>query len=210
MAFDFGKVGTGNTGVGTVGAAAQTPVKEVAVNAPVVGGTTAVEETVASRVIMGIDDKYLSMDAPTLDKLVNDAVDKVNKIEEELSTEFVERENEIHMLSLALVAGVNAFYHGPAGTGKSALVEEFSRRIVQSSYFRVLMGKTTEPGEVFGAVSIEAMKKGSHKVNTKGKLPEAHISFVDEVFKCNSAVLNSLLTIMNEKYSSMMVFKKYH
>ena len=61
------------------------------------------------------------------------------------------------------------------------------------------MGKTTEPGEVFGPVSINAMKADSYRVNTAGKLPEAHIAFVDEVFKCNSAVLNSMLTVMNEK-----------
>ena len=206
--FDFSKVGTTTGAVNTGAAVTSAPVKEAAVVAPavestktvaVVGGTSVVEEKISDRVVMAIDEKYLTMDETALNALVNDVVDKVNKIEEELNSEFVERENEIHMLALAFVAGVNAFYHGPAGTGKSALVEEFSRRVVQSNYFRVLMGKTTEPGEVFGAVSIEEMKKGSHKVNTKGKLPEAHISFVDEVFKCNSAVLNSLLTIMNEK-----------
>jgi len=132
-------------------------------------------------------------------KIVNDTASNLLKIEEELNDIFVERDNEIRMLTLAFTAGANAFYHGPAGTGKSALVEEYRKRIKDSNYFRILMGKTTEPGEIFGPVSINAMKNDTYKVNTKNKLPEANISFVDEIFKANSAVLNNLLTIMNEK-----------
>lgn len=132
-------------------------------------------------------------------KTVKDTVNNLLKIEEELNDIFVERDNEIRMLTLAFTAGANAFYHGPAGTGKSALVDEYRKRIKGLKYFRILMGKTTEPGEIFGPVSINAMKNDIYKVNTKNKLPEANISFVDEIFKANSAVLNNLLTIMNEK-----------
>lgn len=132
-------------------------------------------------------------------RIVKYTVNNLLKIEEELNDIFVERDNEIRMLTLAFIAGANAFYHGPAGTGKSALVEEYRKRIEECNYFRILMGKTTEPGEIFGPVSINAMKNDTYKVNTKNKLPEANISFVDEIFKANSAVLNNLLTIMNEK-----------
>ena len=123
----------------------------------------------------------------------------LNIIKDELNAKFIERENEIEMLLLALISSSNAFLHGPAGTGKSLLTEELSNRIINSNYFRILMSKTTEPAEVFGSVSINAMKDDKYKVNTKGKLPTAHIAFTDECFKANSAVLNSLLTIMNEK-----------
>jgi len=132
-------------------------------------------------------------------QVVEGTVNDILKIEEELNELFIERENEIRMLTLAFTTGSNGFFHGPAGTGKSALVEEYRNRIEDCSYFRILMGKTTEPSEIFGPVSINAMKNDIYKVNTKNKLPEANISFVDEIFKANSAVLNNLLTIMNEK-----------
>lgn len=132
-------------------------------------------------------------------QVVEGTVNDILKIEEELNELFIEREDEIRMLTLAFITGSNGFFHGPAGTGKSALVEEYRNRIEDCSYFRILMGKTTEPSEIFGPVSINAMKNDIYKVNTKNKLPEANISFVDEIFKANSAVLNNLLTIMNEK-----------
>lgn len=126
-------------------------------------------------------------------------IDKLNTIESELNNVYIERENEIRMLLLALTSASNAFLYGPAGTGKSQLTEDISNRITNSNYFRILVGKTTEPAELFGPVSINSMKKDMYKVNTDGKLPRASIAFLDEVFKGNSAILNGLLTIMNEK-----------
>lgn len=40
---------------------------------------------------------------------------------------------------------------------------------------------------------------GEPQVNTSGKIPEADICFLDEIFKCNDGVLNSLLTALNER-----------
>ncbi len=143
--------------------------------------------------------QFLNIENRGMTRIAKGIVNNILKIEEELNEIFVERENEIRMLTLTFITGSNGFFHGPAGTGKSALVEEYRKRIEDCSYFRILMGKTTEPSEIFGPVSINAMKNDIYKVNTKNKLPEANISFVDEIFKANSAVLNNLLTIMNEK-----------
>lgn len=120
-------------------------------------------------------------------------------IKNDLNQRFIERETEIDVLSVAFVSGTNVFLHGRPGTGKSDLVEEFSKRFVGSEYFRMLMSKTTEPSEVFGPVSINALKNDSYKVITDNKLPKSNIAFLDEVGKANSAILNGLLTIMNEK-----------
>lgn len=48
--------------------------------------------------------------------------------------------------------------------------------------------------------SILALLHGSEpRVITTGKIPEAHVVFLDEIFKCNDGVLNSLLTALNER-----------
>lgn len=123
----------------------------------------------------------------------------ITNIKKELNASFIEREHEINLLSLAFVSETNAFLHGVPGTGKSDLVESFANRVVGSDYFRLLMSKTTEPSEIFGPVSINSLKEDKYKVITKDKLPRADFAFLDETFKANSAVLNGLLTIMNEK-----------
>lgn len=182
MNFDFSKVGQGSN----------IPAVEVQTTANV----TPINKT---NVVMGINDNVLSLSEKEIELRVNDAVKSMNEIVKELNNKYIEREDEIYMLALCVISATNCFMHGPAGTGKSGLTEDFARRIVNANYFRALMGKTTEPGEIFGPVSINAMKQDKYKVNTTGKLPTAHVVFLDEVFKCNSAVLNSLLTVMNEK-----------
>ena len=191
MNFDFNKIGQSNVAVKEV----STPVTKSVIDE----NKYVVPETNKQIFINGLSDEILNLPADVINKRASEAVTTMNKIKSEVSAEFVEREDEINMLILALISATNAFLHGPAGTGKSALTESISSRIINSNYFRVLVGKTTEPGEIFGPVSINSMKQDKYKVNTTGKLPEAHVAFIDEVFKCNSAVLNSLLTIMNEK-----------
>lgn len=204
--FDFSQFGKGNTPVSAqINTTANVPVsveKKVVAEQVVAtnreGTNIPYRQVTNTGEINNLDD-FFKLDPKVMDIRILDTLKAIGEIESELNNQYVERENEIHMIALALVSGVNAFLHGLAGTGKSALVEDFTRRIIRSKYFRILMGKTTEPGEVFGPVSINAMKNDSYKVSTRGKLPEANIAFVDEVFKSNSAVLNSLLTIMNEK-----------
>jgi MoxR-like ATPase len=61
-----------------------------------------------------------------------------------------------------------------------------------------MLNKTSDPSEVFGPFSVKEMENDKFMRITTGKLPEAHIAFMDEVFKSNAPTLNALLTIMNE------------
>jgi len=79
------------------------------------------------------------------------------------------------------------------------LADELCRRIDGAQYFQWLLTKFTTPEELFGAVSLQALEHDEYRRVTTHKLPEAHIAFLDEVFKANSAILNAILTILNER-----------
>ena len=116
-----------------------------------------------------------------------------------LSGTYAEREEVIEGLLVALIARQHVLLIGPPGTGKSALVADLTSRITGASYFQWLLTRFSTPEELFGPVSLKELEQGVYKRNTAGKLPEAHIAFLDEIFKSNSAILNSLLTLINER-----------
>lgn len=123
---------------------------------------------------------------------------KLQAIRHGLASIFKERREVVDMLMTAIIARQNAFLLGPPGTAKSAMVNTISGAI-GGRYFYALLGKTTAPEELFGQVSIEALKQSRYERNTKGMAPDAHLVCFDEVFKCSTAVLNTNLTLMNER-----------
>lgn len=104
----------------------------------------------------------------------------------------------IDLLGLALVSGENIFLHGPPGTAKSALVREVAKRL-EGRVFDYLLTRFSEPNELFGPFDIRRLRDGDLVTNTEGMLPEAEIVFLDELLNANSAILNSLLMVLNER-----------
>ena len=123
---------------------------------------------------------------------------KARRFLEELQAPFVGREEEALVIALALIAGEHAVLIGEPGTAKSALVRR-AAQLVQARFFKYLLTKFTEPSELFGPLDIAALKEGVYRRVTKGKLPEAELAFLDEIFNANSAVLNALLSILQER-----------
>jgi MoxR-like ATPase len=123
---------------------------------------------------------------------------KFLSIEKELNSAYLERREVIRGLLVGLLARQHVLLLGPPGTAKSALAEDICSRI-GGRYFRWLLARTSTPEELFGPVSLKALENDSYRRVTSGKLPEADIAFLDEIWKCNSAVLNSLLTVVNER-----------
>lgn len=115
-----------------------------------------------------------------------------------MKTTFVDKDDIIDLMGVALVAGENLFLLGPPGTAKSALVHELSRKL-QCRSFDYLLTRFTEPNEIFGPFDIRKLREGDLVTNTEGMLPEADLVFLDELLNANSAILNSLLMALNER-----------
>lgn len=110
----------------------------------------------------------------------------------------VERETLADLIVLSAVASEHLLVIGPPGTAKSAVV----RRVAQAlggRYFEYLLGRFTEPSEIFGPVDLRKLRDGTIETQTTGMLPEAEIAFLDEVFLGSTAVLNTLLGVLNER-----------
>ncbi len=125
--------------------------------------------------------------------------EKLKKLIEALSKNLVEKDEIIKLSLLSMIAGENLILIGPPGTAKSEISRRLSQVIKDTNYYEYLLTKFTTPEEVFGPLSINELKKGQFKRNTEGYIPTSDIVFLDEIFKANSSILNSLLTIINEK-----------
>lgn len=101
---------------------------------------------------------------------------------------------------LSLLCGEHSLLLGPPGVAKSQLCSRITSLIARNEkMFSRLLTKFTLPEELFGPLSIQDLKLDRHHRITKGYLPEARVAFLDEIFKANSAILNSMLTILNER-----------
>lgn len=117
---------------------------------------------------------------------------------EPMKRRFVGKDEVIDLLGVCLVGGENLFILGPPGTAKSALVQDIARRF-EGRVFDYLLTRFTEPNELFGPFDIRKLREGELITNTEGMLPEAEFIFLDELLNANSAILNSLLLVLNER-----------
>ena len=127
------------------------------------------------------------------------ARDQLRALREELQQLFLERSELTLGALVGLLAGQHVLVIGPPGTAKSMLADEVCRRLTGAQYFQWLLTRFTTPEELFGAVSLKALEQDDYRRLTTQKLPEAHIAFLDEVFKASSSILNTILTLMNER-----------
>lgn len=127
-----------------------------------------------------------------------DWLGELRRLERSLNARFVEREEVVRGLLLALGVREHVLVVGPPGTAKSELVRTFAS-FVGLRVFQKLLTKTTTDAEVLGPFDIRAMEEGRFERVIAGTLLDAEVVFVDEVFKASSAILNALLEAVNER-----------
>ncbi len=127
--------------------------------------------------------------------------ERINRFRMALGRHFVAKQSVIDLMTVAALAQEPLLIVGPPGTAKSDLVLKFrdALAIPADDYFEYMLTRFTEPSEVMGPIDINLLREGRYVRRDQGKLPTATLVFLDEIFKSNSAILNSLLTIINER-----------
>lgn len=120
-------------------------------------------------------------------------------IAEELSALFLERTGAVRALVTAILAGHHSLLLGPPGAAKSDLARALTRRICGGIYWEDQLNPFTAPTQIFGPIDIPALLRGEYTQVFAGNATEAHIAFIDEIFKCGPGALQSMLAFLNER-----------
>ena len=124
--------------------------------------------------------------------------EKFAQARRELSAALIERDEEVDLVLTALLANEHVLLVGPPGCGKSLLLDAVMNWM-SARKFSILLTKFTTVEEVMGPVSLAALKADRYRRVTTGRLPEAEVCFIDELWKASSAILNTLLKVLNER-----------
>ena len=143
----------------------------------------------------------MDLDPAAIESEIEGIRGRINRMRTSLGRFFVDKQEVIDLMTVAAVAQEPVLLVGPPGTAKSDLVLKFKDAIgiADEDYFEYMLTRFSEPSEIIGPIDINQLRAGRYVRREQGKLPTAKLAFLDEIFKSNSAILNILLTIINER-----------
>lgn len=124
---------------------------------------------------------------------------RIEKIINLLSEGLYERAEIVSLTLLSSLSGKPIFLYGPPGTAKSFIAKRISSAFKDAKYFGYLMQRFSTPEDIFGPISLEELKNDKYVRKIRGYLPDSDFAFLDEIWKSTPAILNTLLTIINER-----------
>jgi len=125
------------------------------------------------------------------------AREKLRTVENVLNSIVVGHEDFVKALMLGVVAGEHIVVIGPPGTAKSYAVRTFAQ-LLNAKFYSYLLTKFTSYDELFGAIDVAVLAKGEFRRNWSNIIKSDFV-FLDEIFKANSAILNALLSLLQER-----------
>ena len=134
-----------------------------------------------------------SADVSTIARRLKDELDKYVIGNEDVKTAVI----------TGLLTGFPTLLIGDPGTAKTYTIELLSRMIGDikpEELFIVLAHEAMTPEDIFGNVNLKKLREeGVLEYITEGFLPSAKLVFIDEIFKSNKVLAESLFRAINEK-----------
>lgn len=151
----------------------------------------------------GYQDPHDLYDFADIEPQVDALRARINSMRKDLHRYWVDKDALIDLMAVCTLAQEPLLLVGKPGTAKSDLVVKFVQalglNVDTDDYFEYMLTQFTEPSEIVGPIDINLLKEGRYVRRVDGKLPRARVVFLDEIFKSNSAILNTLLTVINER-----------
>src|SRR5574343_209654 len=143
--------------------------------------------------------EIVTMTTTTTATTTTDHAASFRALRADLVSRFVERDEVVTGMLVAALAGEHVAMVGSPGTAKSAVANAMCGAIDGADWFAYLLSRFTTPDEILGPFSLRGLQEDRFTRSMSGKLPTAHIAFLDEAFKANSSLLNALLGALNER-----------